>query len=104
MGNAVEHASLNSGVVHHILEDDLLSHPKFVVEQPTAHIIARQTAVATQPIYIRCSADLCHCPLLIPLFKRARTSHHRPVRHLETVGHVTRKTYIQYGGLYALVF
>ena len=88
MLNAIEHISLDSGVVIHIFECKSVAGLQGMFKTPVAHHIAAQTGIATNAIGgFRC------------IYLGLRLCDGRLVRHFETVGHMASKRDIYNGGI-----
>ena len=92
VGYAVEHGGFDGGVVYHVFEDDALAHGELVVEVPVAHVVAAQARVAAHAVGVQAGGR-----------SGDGAADGGLVGHLETVGHVAGKGYVEYGGAYAVV-
>lgn len=52
MRDAVKGIGLDSGIVNHVFENDVLANLQLMVETPQAHEIARQTTVAAKAVEV----------------------------------------------------
>ena len=75
MIDAVEHIGLDSSIMYHVLEDNVLANLQFVVELPVAHEVTAKAAIAAKTVN--------------PFTVVCRPSYLWHIGHLETVGHVT---------------
>lgn len=92
MWDAVEHGSLDNGVVNHVFENNAFAHSEFMVETPATYKVTAEARVTTHAVGIRSFAGL-FCSTYSGL-----------VGHLETVGHVTGKRSIEDGCANAMIF
>lgn len=92
VGYAVEHGGLDGGVVNHVFKDDAFAHGELVVEVPVAHVVAAQARVAAHAVGVQAGGR-----------SGDGAADGGLVGHLETVGHVAGKGYVEYGGAYAVV-
>ena len=97
MMDAVEHGGLDGGIVDHVLEDDLFTDLKGMVEAPRTHVVAAEAAVASKTVDIDVGWGWG------VVLEGLGTTDAGPVGHLETIGHVAGEADIEDGGLDAFV-
>ena len=82
--------------MYHIFKDDRLTHLQEVIEAPSPHIVPAQATISAQTV----NRVIGLCMFHRFIRQCFRSTYFRLIGHLQAIGHVTGKTYVQNGCTY----